>query len=273
MKTVSALLVAVFVVVSTIPAAAAAVPASTPDAESQVDTSERRLGDDVTTFVQSTAAETRGVVATEKWEASFERNGDKAAVERRIDRLEVELADLRQRRAALAAAAENDSISGPQYYGRLGQLDGELSALALSIDATEAAARQVDANTSRLATLRTETRETHANVAGPAGTTPPLGTAANRANNTGGSDGTTEPDDTANSLEFVHVSVESVGEDAETFDADGTEETSSGVSDADSTDGGSDPSSESHPERGLTTETTHSSGEAPGKEDVRGLRS
>ncbi|WP_224268463.1 hypothetical protein [Haloprofundus salinisoli] len=264
MKAVYVLLVAVFVVVSSVPAAASVSTPSTADSSSQVDTDESRLGDDVTTFVQSTAAETRGVVANEKWEAEFDRNGDRAAVERRIDRLEAELADLRQRRDALAAAAENDTISGPQYHGRLGELDGELSALAVSIDATEQAAERVGANTSRLSTLRTETRETHANVAGPTATTAPLGAPSNRANSTDEGDGSAE------SSRFVRTSVGPAGEGADAFDGAGGGEDTPTDSDHRETNGGGD---ESPVERKFTADVTQPNGEAPGKEDVQGLRS
>ncbi|WP_117594893.1 hypothetical protein [Haloprofundus halophilus] len=263
MKAVYALLVAVFVVVSSVPAAASVSATSTTDAASQVDTDESQLGDNVTTFVQSTAAETRGVVTNEKWEAQFERNGDRAAVNRRIDRLESDLAELRQRRDALSAAVENDTLSGPRYHGRLGELDGELSALAVSIDATERAAEQVDANTSRLSTLRTETRETHANVAGPTATTP-LGPPANRPNGTGEGDGA------ADSRQFVHSSVQPVGEGADEVDGVGDGEDRPESPNPGQTNGEDDGVPV---ERKFTTDVTQPNGEAPGKEDVRGRHS
>ncbi|WP_224334803.1 hypothetical protein [Haloprofundus halobius] len=278
MKAVYALLVAVFVVVATVPGAASASDVET--REQIEDDGRSELGDNVTSFVHSTTAETRGVVANEKWEAGFERNGDKRAVERRIDRLEVELVDLRERRDALDAAAENDTLSESQYYGRLGELDGELSALTVSIDATEAAAERVDANASRLSSLRSETRETHADLAGPGQHAGPPEELPGRANGSDNADDSSEgrelTDPTAAETSGDPVP-EAPGEDPATLgDAVGDDDAESdddepgdGVDEPGDGLEGESPDDERPPD----VSTTRVDGEALGKEDVRSAES
>ncbi|WP_224449158.1 hypothetical protein [Haloprofundus salilacus] len=276
MKAVYALLVTVLVVVATAPAAASvstASSASTAESTEQIEPDgESELGDNVTAFVQSTTAETQGVVANEKWEAEFERSGDQRAVERRIDRLEAELVELRDRREALAAAAENGSIPEPIYYGRLGQLDGELSALATSIDATEAAADRVGANASRLSTLRAETRETHASIAGPGETVGPSEQAPNRANGTGNTDGTSE------SRQLVDTAVGTAVDGPETPTDDSEAlghgaEDGGDAEDATRTERNDEQRRSPGGETSPVDSTARVDGEALGKEDVRSLDS
>jgi hypothetical protein len=126
------------------------------------------LGLELSSFVQSTAAETDGVVANEMWEANVNRTGRPAAVTRRVDQLDQRVTTLREERQQLTRAYEDGDISTLRYRARLARLNGQLNALSAAAGSTERAANRLDTDASGLAEVRTEIERSKAE-------TPPLG--------------------------------------------------------------------------------------------------
>lgn len=126
------------------------------------------LGLQLSSFVQSTAAETDGVVANEMWEANVNRTGRSAAVTRRVDRLDRRVAALRDERQQLVRAHEDGEISALRYRAQLARLNGQLNALLAAAGTTERVASRFGADAPGLTEIRTEITRSRAE-------TPPLG--------------------------------------------------------------------------------------------------
>ncbi|USZ67276.1 hypothetical protein NGM10_11100 [Halorussus salilacus] len=131
--------------------------------EAENETVNGSLGSDISSFMQSNAAEANGAVETGMWDASFNatenRSNRKRLVERRTDELRAELTELQERKEELMAEREDGNISNAAYKARLGQLVGRINALKSSINATEPRAEQVDTNVEAIRTLETETND------------------------------------------------------------------------------------------------------------------
>lgn len=158
---------------------------STENGSSQSNQSSGSLGLQVSSFVQSTTAETNGVVENEMWEANVNRSGRSAEVTRRVDRLDRRVTSLRERRQSLTNEYENENLSTLRYRAQLAQLNGELNALSAAASSTERAATRFNTSPRGLSKVRTEIQRSRAE-------TPPLGRFAdgdvwsNRSNTTRG---------------------------------------------------------------------------------------
>ncbi|UPW01172.1 hypothetical protein M0R88_03485 [Halorussus gelatinilyticus] len=130
-------------------------------------TANSSLGTDISSFMQSSAAEVGGAVETGMWTAAFNGTENQSVrvelVETRTSQLRKELADLRQRRAELVAQRKAGNISRTAYKAKMSRLVGEIDALRSAIDTTTNRAEQVNANVEALGNLRSETK----NLTGP----------------------------------------------------------------------------------------------------------
>jgi len=126
------------------------------------------LGADISSFMQSSAAEMSGAVETGMWSASFNATENESKrrqlVERRTGELRADLADLRERKAELETEREAGNLSAAAYKARVGRLIGRINALRSAIDATAPRARQANADVDAVAMLETDVR----NLTGPA---------------------------------------------------------------------------------------------------------
>lgn len=137
------------------------------DSAAQNDSENSSLGGDISSFMQSSAAEIDGAVETGMWSAEFNATSDRSRqqrlVERRTDELRTELNDLQERREALVAERDAGNVSDAAYKARIGQLLGRINALKSAINATEPRARQVDTNVDALQMLESDAQ----NLTGP----------------------------------------------------------------------------------------------------------
>ncbi|EJN59281.1 DUF7096 domain-containing protein [Halogranum rubrum] len=146
------------------------------DQSSQSNQSSGSFGLQVSSFVQSTTAETNGVVENEMWEANVNRSGRPTEVTRRVDRLDRRVTSLRDRRQSLTNEYENGTLSTLRYRAQLAQLNGELNALSAAASSTERAATRLNANPRGLSEVRSEIQRSRAE-------TPPLGRPNNARSN------------------------------------------------------------------------------------------
>lgn len=130
-------------------------------------TNETSLGTDISSFMQSSAAEVEGAVESGMWSVAFNDTGNRSVqvklVERRTAELRSQLADLRERKEELLAEREAGNVSETAYRARIGRLVGRINALNAAINATESRADVVDADVEALESLRTDAR----NLTGP----------------------------------------------------------------------------------------------------------
>jgi len=159
-------------------------PAAQSDAggedESENGSAHASLGADISSFMQSSAAEMSGAVETGMWSASFNATENESErrvlVERRTGELRTELAELRDRKADLEAEREAGNLSGAAYKAQVGQLVGRINALQSAINATTPRARQANANVDAVTTLKTDARNlTGPGIASVARNTPGVG--------------------------------------------------------------------------------------------------
>src|SRR6056297_887485 len=112
------------------------------------------LGTDISSFMQSSAAEVGGAVETGMWTASFNATENESMrvrlVERRTDELRTQLDDLRERKAELVAEREAGNVSETAYKAKASRLIGQISALESAIDRTTDRAEKVNADTAAL---------------------------------------------------------------------------------------------------------------------------
>lgn len=131
------------------------------------DSENTTLGADISSFMQSSAAEIGGAVETGMWSAAFNGTNNQSVktrlVERRTRELRGELQTLQQRRDELVAQHEAGEISETRYKAKLSHLLGRINALQSAIDTTAPKARQVGANVSQLQSMREEAK----NLSGP----------------------------------------------------------------------------------------------------------
>mgnify|MGYP000276436894 CR=1 FL=1 len=125
------------------------------------------LGADISSFMQSSAAEADGAVETGMWSAAYDATENRSVrvelVERRTDDLRSDVAELRDRRQELANAHEAGELSDAAYRARVGRILGQINALDAALDATETRAREVNASVENVTALRGQTEE----LAGP----------------------------------------------------------------------------------------------------------
>ncbi|WP_135853807.1 DUF7096 domain-containing protein [Halorussus salinus] len=124
-------------------------------------TANSSLGTDISSFMQSSAAEVGGAVETGMWSAAFNATDNESVraelVETKTSDLREELADLRERRAELVAEREAGNLSRTAYKAKVSRLVGEINALRSAIDSTTNRAESVNANVETLGSLRSET--------------------------------------------------------------------------------------------------------------------
>lgn len=137
-------------------------------AQTQNNSTNTSLGADISSFMQSSAAEISGAVETGMWSARFNATSNdserRRLVDRRTDDLRAELNALQERRDELVAAREAGNISEAAYKAQIGQLVGRINALRSAINATEPKARQVNASVGAVESLEADAAE----LSGPA---------------------------------------------------------------------------------------------------------
>ncbi|WP_430506407.1 hypothetical protein [Haloparvum sp. PAK95] len=94
------------------------------------------FGSSVSSFLQSTAAETNTAVDQGIWEANVEGNATAEEAQDRAARLGERVAELRAQRARLAELRRNGSISLPTYVARDARLRAELRSLGAAANQT-----------------------------------------------------------------------------------------------------------------------------------------
>ncbi|MFB6235570.1 MAG: hypothetical protein ABEH81_10425 [Halopenitus sp.] len=95
------------------------------------------FGSSVSSFIQSTAAETNTAVDQGIWEASVEGNATVEQARNRAARLGERVAELRAQRARLAKLRSNGTISLPTYVARDARLRAELRSLGAAANQTQ----------------------------------------------------------------------------------------------------------------------------------------
>ncbi|MGA9400849.1 DUF7096 domain-containing protein, partial [Haladaptatus sp.] len=150
MNALRAILLAVLVVCGcavTIPAAAAPTPNTPADVTSiqrqqQANNSTVRmnnstLGAEISSFMQVSTSQAEGSVDTGLWVARFNQTKNKSAqqalVRHRVDDMQKQLSDLRDRKQTLVTKYKNDRISQLRYQSEMSKLVGEISSLQHSI--------------------------------------------------------------------------------------------------------------------------------------------
>jgi hypothetical protein len=125
------------------------------------------LGADISSFMQSSMAETDGAVETGMWSAAFNGTENQSVrqrlVERQTNELRARLAELREEKEELMAERETGNVSETAYKARVSRLAGRINALESSINATSSKAREAGTGVEELSNLRTETK----NLSGP----------------------------------------------------------------------------------------------------------
>lgn len=161
------------------------------DSAAQNDNASTSLGGDISSFMQSSAAEIDGAVETGMWSAEFNATNDRSRqqrlVERRTDDLRTELNDLQERKEELINERDAGNVSEAAYKAQIGQLLGRINALKSAINATEPRARQAGTNVDALEMLEDDAQ----NLTGPE-------IAAVARNTTGVGNGSGPPDGVGN---------------------------------------------------------------------------
>ncbi|WP_225335062.1 hypothetical protein [Halomicrobium urmianum] len=124
------------------------------------------LGDELTAFMQSSAAEANDSVESGMWRSAFE-SADESERARlatnRTERLADRLERLRERNRTLTARYENGSIDRSAYLAQVSQLSGRMAALRSSVNDTDQAAEAAGVDPPGLERLRSDAR----NATGP----------------------------------------------------------------------------------------------------------
>jgi len=127
---------------------------------------ETRMGEQVSSFMESSAGETGEEVDAGMWDAAFENAPESArtdVLERRADHIDRRLAELGERKAELIAARENGTIEEDVYRARMSYVVGRMAALNRSINATERQAQAAGVDPNRFDRLN----DRMANLTGP----------------------------------------------------------------------------------------------------------
>ncbi|TYL40066.1 hypothetical protein CV102_00340 [Natronococcus pandeyae] len=157
------LLVAVALVGLTVAPAASGAFAGAIGADStteQPDEEEVAPGQSVSTFMQSSAADTSNTVESEMFEAKYEDADNetrKTLVDERADGLEATLESLENERDELQE--QEDELSEPQYQARMTRLTVEITALERSVEQTQPFALDTDVGLDRLESIRENAAE------------------------------------------------------------------------------------------------------------------
>ena len=157
------LLVAVALVGLTVAPAASGAFASAIGANStteQPDEEEVAPGQGVSTFMQSSAADTSNTVESEMFEAKYEDADNEtreALVDDRANGLEATLESLENERDELRE--QEDELSEPQYQARMTRLTVEITALEQSVEQTQPFALDTDVGLDRLESIRENAAE------------------------------------------------------------------------------------------------------------------
>lgn len=164
---VRAVTIALFVVAAVGPMAMAGAGGSQGDAATTVESgNDTDMGQQVSSFMQSSAGETSESVESGMWDVAVENatgDGEQEVVESRIGDIRDRLESLEQRKQVLKEARENGSIDERTYRAKMSRLVGEMAALNRSIDRADRNARAAGVNGSSV----DELREMAGQVAGP----------------------------------------------------------------------------------------------------------
>lgn len=117
------------------------------------------FGQQVTSFVQSTSAETDGAVEQGMWESRVAEDATPEAIDERGARLEERLAAAQTEQERLRAARENGSISQMEYASRMAQVNGEIRSIAAAADDTAAVAKDTGADVESIEAVRRSAKE------------------------------------------------------------------------------------------------------------------
>lgn len=135
--------------------------------QSENDSANASLGVDISSFMQSSAAEIGGAVESGMWTAEFNGTQNQSVqirlVERRTQELRSELQTLQQQRDQLIAQHEAGEISETRYKAKISNLLGRINALQSAINTTAPRARQVGADVSQYQSMREQAK----NLSGP----------------------------------------------------------------------------------------------------------
>lgn len=126
----------------------------------QSDEEEVTAGQSVSTFMQSSAADTSNTVESEMFEAKYEDADNetrKALVDDRADGLEATLESLENERDELRE--QEDELSESQYQARMTRLTVEITALERSVEQTQPFALDTDVGLDRLESIRENAAE------------------------------------------------------------------------------------------------------------------
>ncbi|UPV75095.1 hypothetical protein M0R89_03265 [Halorussus limi] len=143
------------------------IPAVSDASTANNSTDNSSLGTDISSFMQSSAAEVDGAVETGMWSAAFNSTENRSVrvelVEKRTAELRKRLAQLRERRRELVAQREAGNLSETAYKAKVSRLLGEINSLQSAIDTTTKRAAEANANVEALGGLRTQAK----NLTGP----------------------------------------------------------------------------------------------------------
>lgn len=122
------------------------------------------MGDQVSSFMQSTSGQADEEVEAGMWTAAYENASNRSrVVDRRAADVGARLTELEREKQRLIEAYRNGTIERAEYRARMSRLVGRMAALNRSIDETERQARASGANVSAVQRLRTQAR----NLSGP----------------------------------------------------------------------------------------------------------
>lgn len=104
------------------------------------------FGQEISSFAQSTGAETNGAVEQGMWEARMAGNGTPEAVENRTAELLERLAALHAERAEVREARLNGEINQTEFVTEMARINGELRGVASAAEGTGSVAEAVGAD-------------------------------------------------------------------------------------------------------------------------------
>lgn len=133
------------------------------NAPTMADGNDSALGEQMSSFMQSSAAEANETVDAGMWEGGVadDRSGQ-ASVNDRIDELDARIGELQREKATLREERRNDNVSELEYRSRMSRIAGQLAGIQVAIDRTETVGEDVGADVSRVAELRTSARNASA---------------------------------------------------------------------------------------------------------------
>ena len=116
------------------------------------------LGNRISAFMQSNAAETSGAVESGMWATTFDNATNRSVKQRlvtgHVDALQNRLDEIRDRKQRLVERREAGEISRLKYESEMSGVIGRYNALVNAINETERRAESTGTNTSELAELR-----------------------------------------------------------------------------------------------------------------------